>query len=323
MNPLDQVTVSVVIPCYNAAPFLRETLESVLRQTRPAFEVLVIDDGSTDESVAIANAFPHPVRVVSQQNGGECAARNRGLEEAAGEWVAFLDADDVWEPTKLDQQVQVLSERPSLVCVHTGFYLFGAKRDIPPIPEAVSRGNYSVETLLLKTLINSSTAMVRAGLPTRFLTWAKQGGDMLYFTELCRLGTFSYISTPLVGYRMHAGQVTRKPNAWTDHFRNRFRWLQENHDCLGAERCIALERNLRRQTVDWMNIARWTRQWSRYWALREYASQLKWDEPLPAGLHEFIFPQLVYWIKDRWDALWPTNRSGRNRTAEDYSQGIR
>ena len=96
--------VTVVIPCFNAARFLRETLESALNQSHAPIEVLVIDDGSTDQSAAIAASYGPPVRVISQTNQGESVARNRGIEEARGSWIAFLDADDIWLPEKLERQ---------------------------------------------------------------------------------------------------------------------------------------------------------------------------------------------------------------------------
>jgi glycosyltransferase involved in cell wall biosynthesis len=97
------MSISVVIPCYNGARFLRETLETVLRQTRPAAEVIVIDDGSTDAPAAIAESFGPTVRVIRQANQGESVARNRGIEEAKGNWIALLDANDLWEPSNLQR----------------------------------------------------------------------------------------------------------------------------------------------------------------------------------------------------------------------------
>ena len=94
-------SISVVIPCCNAAAFLRATIASILGQTQSVLEVIVVDDGSTDDSASIAESFGPPVRVIRQPNQGESAARNRGIEAAVGEWVAFLDADDLWLPTKI------------------------------------------------------------------------------------------------------------------------------------------------------------------------------------------------------------------------------
>lgn len=97
-------SISVVIPTYNRAAWLPATVESVLQQTRPADEILVVDDGSRDDTEAVCRAFPAPVRYVRQANAGVSAARNRGVREARGEWIAFLDSDDLWEPAKLEVQ---------------------------------------------------------------------------------------------------------------------------------------------------------------------------------------------------------------------------
>jgi GT2 family glycosyltransferase len=98
-----QPTVSVVIPCYNGAKYLRETLESALNQTHPPLEVIVVDDGSTDDSAAIAESFGPPVRLIRQENQGESVARNRGIAEARGSHILFLDADDLLHSEALER----------------------------------------------------------------------------------------------------------------------------------------------------------------------------------------------------------------------------
>ena len=105
--------VSVIIPVYNGGRFLRAALESVFAQTYRPFEVIVVDDGSTDDSGAIAQSFPD-VRYIHQANQGVAAARNHGLEAAAGEFFAFLDQDDLWKPEKLKLQVEHLLSSPDL-----------------------------------------------------------------------------------------------------------------------------------------------------------------------------------------------------------------
>ena len=102
-QPAAAASISVIIPCYNYAKFLRFAVESVLAQTCPALEILLIDDGSTDETPEIAQSFPAPVRYVRQENAGLSAARNRGIAEARGEFVAFLDADDAFLPRMLER----------------------------------------------------------------------------------------------------------------------------------------------------------------------------------------------------------------------------
>ena len=98
------MTISVIIPAYNSAPFLGETLDSLRAQTHKAWEAVVVDDGSTDNTREIIDAYSEKdsrIRCVSQKNAGVSAARNRGLEEAAGDYVVFLDADDLYEPNAL------------------------------------------------------------------------------------------------------------------------------------------------------------------------------------------------------------------------------
>src|SRR5262245_41508013 len=126
--------VSVVIPCYNARPYLEETIRSVFSQTFTPCEILVVDDGSSDGSAHVAEGFGDRVRVIRQRNQGECAARNAGLQAACGEWIAFLDADDVWKPNKLELQVAAVRRHEEVVCVHSGFYQFGIVNGSPEPP---------------------------------------------------------------------------------------------------------------------------------------------------------------------------------------------
>lgn len=112
--------VSVVTPAYNAMKYLPATLESILQQTFTDFEVLIVDDGSTDNIVQWATGLVDPrVRFFSQANQGVSVARNTAIAHAQGEYVAFLDADDLWEPTKLAKQVRCLDENPEVGLVHS------------------------------------------------------------------------------------------------------------------------------------------------------------------------------------------------------------
>ena len=105
--------VSVIIPVYNGGRYLRSALESVFAQTYQPIEVIVVDDGSADDSGVIAQSFPD-VRYIHQENQGVAAARNNGLEAARGEFLAFLDQDDLWTPEKLKLQISQLQSDPDL-----------------------------------------------------------------------------------------------------------------------------------------------------------------------------------------------------------------
>lgn len=106
--------VSCIIPVYNGAAFLREAIESILAQSQGPLEVIVVDDGSTDATPAVAASFGDQVRYIRQANAGPAVARNRGIVEARGTFVAFLDADDLWRPDRLEKQMAPLLEDPSV-----------------------------------------------------------------------------------------------------------------------------------------------------------------------------------------------------------------
>ena len=111
---LHPLPISVIIPVYNGARYLAEAITSVLRQSLPPTEILVIDDGSTDASAAVAAGFGERVRTYRQPNAGPGAARNLGVRMAHGDLLAFLDADDLWVPDKLTQQLAQLQANPRL-----------------------------------------------------------------------------------------------------------------------------------------------------------------------------------------------------------------
>jgi glycosyltransferase involved in cell wall biosynthesis len=116
-GPAPDTTVTVVIPTYNRAHCVGRAITSVIEQSAPPHEVLVIDDGSTDDTKAVVEAIAHPaVRYVLKDNGGVSSARNLGITLASGHWVAFLDSDDSWRPTKLERQLQCLAQTGSEVC---------------------------------------------------------------------------------------------------------------------------------------------------------------------------------------------------------------
>jgi glycosyltransferase involved in cell wall biosynthesis len=110
----DPPVVSVVIPAFNAAWCVRKAIDSALAQDSQGIEVIVVDDGSTDDTAAVLSAYGERIRVVRQRNGGLSNARNTGIREARGEFVAFLDADDWWLPGKLDRQLERMRARPEL-----------------------------------------------------------------------------------------------------------------------------------------------------------------------------------------------------------------
>lgn len=124
--------VSVIIPTYNRSHFIGEAINSVLAQDIKDcnIEIIVVDDGSTDNTREVVKEFGNKVRYIFQENQGAGAARNRGIEEANGEWISFLDSDDRWLPYKLSLQFKVLEAFPNYKAVHSNFYTFSENKII-------------------------------------------------------------------------------------------------------------------------------------------------------------------------------------------------
>jgi glycosyltransferase involved in cell wall biosynthesis len=116
-------TVSAVIPVYNGAAEIRRSIESVLCQTRPVDELIVVDDGSKDATADIVRSYGSRVRLVTQANAGVAAARNHGAREARSEWLALLDHDDAWLPRKIERQMAALERNPEAKISYTGFWM--------------------------------------------------------------------------------------------------------------------------------------------------------------------------------------------------------
>ena len=110
--------VTVIIPVFNGEPYIRNTLNSVFNQTYHDYEIVIVDDGSNDASLVILNKYGDRIQLIQQVNSGQAGARNAGIKRARGKYVAFLDQDDVWYPTKLERQVALLEADPKAVMVH-------------------------------------------------------------------------------------------------------------------------------------------------------------------------------------------------------------
>lgn len=115
MNPL----ISVIIPTYNCSQYLENTLQSVLNQTCNDFEIIVIDDGSTDNTSDTIKPYASHIQYHRQENKGAASARNQGIKLSSGKYVAFLDSDDLWEPEKLADQMNIIKNQPDFPIIHT------------------------------------------------------------------------------------------------------------------------------------------------------------------------------------------------------------
>ena len=142
--------ISVIIPAYNAENFITNAIESALAQTTPAHEIIVIDDGSMDKTIEVASRFIPGIRLLTRENGGPAAARNLGIRNSTGEWLAMLDADDTWLPNKLEIQTPFTFD-PKVGIVH-GYE--NQEDEAPPC-------DLNFDKLWKKNWISNTTALVR------------------------------------------------------------------------------------------------------------------------------------------------------------------
>ena len=217
---------SVVIPLYNKASFIACTLDSVLAQRWSDFELIVVDDGSTDDGPAIVAAQSDPrVRLVRQANAGVAAARNRGITEAQGEWVAFLDADDWLHPDYLATLAQVQQACPEADTVATDLAFIAHTPTHWPPPWPIPPGQPEIEVIRClpqrwmrgPTLSSSSTAVRRSRLEEMqpcFPVGETQGEDLDLWFRLSEVAPIAMAHTPLAAYRIElAGSLSSRHSA--------------------------------------------------------------------------------------------------------------
>ncbi|HMM81114.1 MAG TPA: glycosyltransferase family A protein [Pyrinomonadaceae bacterium] len=202
--------VSVIIPNYNYGRFLREAVDSALGQTVAPHEVIVVDDGSTDDSGEILASYGERIIVIRQQNQGVGAARNKGAEIATGEFLAFLDADDYWAPTKLEKQLAVFESDPEIGLVHCGFQNVDADSKLLDANLSGSEGWVADKLLRFEPSITApgGTTMIRregfwsvGGYDANPNLHPSEDWDLSY--RIARKWKYGFVSEPLLFYRQH------------------------------------------------------------------------------------------------------------------------
>ena len=208
--------VSVVLPIYNGVRFIRESLDSVLAQTFRDYEVICVDDGSTDDSLAVLDEYRQHVTVLHQPNAGQGAARNAGVGHASGMYVAFIDQDDCWYPWKLKQQVLAMERDPEAVLVHCNSDRMEAEGRIvqrgATLEEHSRAMDSSLGRLLGEGLILPSAMLVRRNVFERvggFDHELRGYEDFDLCARLKQQGTFVFLDEPGMCYRIHQGGSSR------------------------------------------------------------------------------------------------------------------
>lgn len=198
------VTICVVIPAYNAGSTIARALDSVLAQTRPADEIVVVDDASIDETADLARSYDGVTVITLDRRHGASGARNVGIRAAKGEWIAFLDADDAWLPTKLEKQIPAILSDPQISLVFCASDEFAA--DGEPLGDtyrgcAVTSGEKAWKALLAANFVATPTVVA----PRRLLLdlggfdeTLKIAEDQDMWIRLSLAGQFAYVPESLV-----------------------------------------------------------------------------------------------------------------------------
>jgi glycosyltransferase involved in cell wall biosynthesis len=206
--------VSVIIPAFNCQAWIRQAIDSALGQTVAPREVIVVDDGSTDDTRSVLAEYGSKIRALSQRNQGVAAARNLGLQSASGEIIAFLDADDMWHPRKLELQLRTMRDNPSIGLIGTHIFpcpdsVLPDLRDYP-LSEITKIGR---DELAVKNYLTTSSILVRRELVQRageFDTQLQGPEDHDYWLRIAELSNVANLNLPLTGYRSVPGSLSKQ-----------------------------------------------------------------------------------------------------------------
>jgi glycosyltransferase involved in cell wall biosynthesis len=208
-------TISVIIPAYNAARTILETINSVQQQTFSDFEIIVINDGSTDSLVTQLNTINDPrLKVFSYENGGLSVARNRGITHATGEFIAFLDADDLWTPDKLELQLAALQSNPKAGVAYSWTYFMDEQGQSFHADQPITfEGNVHADLLVSNFLAHGSNPLIRRTAIDsvgEFNPTVAGAADWDYWLRLAEKWEFVAVPKAQIFYRQSSGSMSSK-----------------------------------------------------------------------------------------------------------------
>ncbi|MCI0524585.1 MAG: glycosyltransferase [Acidobacteria bacterium] len=203
----------MIIPAYNAQTYIAETLGSVLAQTYKNYEVIVVDDGSSDGTLRIAKSFEPRIKVLTKQNGGPASARNLAINSSLGDYLAFLDSDDLWVEDKLERQTAFLDENPGVRLVYSEALMFTENNGEKKVGGKIGyTTDPSFRLLLFGDYIPNSTVMIRRACVEKIglLNESRElvgVEDYEYWMRIAKHFRMAGIPRPLAYYRIRAGNL--------------------------------------------------------------------------------------------------------------------
>jgi glycosyltransferase involved in cell wall biosynthesis len=228
---MTRAPVSVVIPTYNRRHIVPDAIDSALRQTLPPSQIIVIDDGSKDDTAEGLRGYGDRITYFRQTNAGLPAARNRGISLAREPYVAFLDDDDVWHPRKLELQMACFEREDDLGMVGAEQFDWPALR-FPEVRGSAAESFYAVkwEQLVVRALIPISSVVVRRDVLDRagvFDVSMKSSEDREWFLRVAEVARIGMLNVPLSGYRDTPGSMCKNPEGREEALREILRRLDE------------------------------------------------------------------------------------------------
>lgn len=209
-------SVSVIIPTFNYGRFIGEAIESVIAQAYPIDEIIVIDDGSIDETMRFVEPYSKNIRYIRQEKAGVCAARNKGIENSTGDLIAFLDADDTWLPYKIERQVAKFASDPEIGLVHCGMREFDDETDETIKLHLDGGEGWVAEDIALweKPVVvgPGGSIVVRRDVVNEvgaFDTRLKNGEDWEFCLRVALRYKIGFVAEPLLNYRNHFANATK------------------------------------------------------------------------------------------------------------------
>lgn len=303
---MTSASVSVLVPAYNAALFLREAIDSLLAQTHRPTEIIVIDDGSVDDTPTVCREYEGRIVYIRQENRGEAGARNAGLGVARGEFVCLLDADDVCAPDRIERQVQALRAAPEACACFTGHWVFTEGSEPRAYAGDPARALKSAAEFSAALLVHPITMMFRreAVRGLAFPVGVTTGGDMLFTGLLRRRGPFTILPDVLYGYRRHPHQITARMTD-LDSLEQRVAWLRATAPSQWPELDVSAF-----EALAWNALAEalgghyWARRRREFLHLRSVLRE-RWPAsvPRPASLELRWYPDALWKAKTLVDSL--------------------
>jgi len=215
--------VSVIIPVFNRADLIAETLNSVLAQTYRDFEIVVVNDGSTDNTLRVlSNYKAHNLRVISQRNQGQAIARNTGIRASKGALIAFLDSDDLWLPEKLDRQLSLFDSQPNLAWCYSDTMLFlcTTNHDLHPFSSQNKPYEGQIAAhLLLRCFIPTLTVVIQRWVfeEVGFFHKLAVAEDWDLWLRIAAKHPVCRVSEVLARHRVHEGSISRSESITSRH----------------------------------------------------------------------------------------------------------